>query len=141
MYDLERFLTAQEKMYPIALREMSAGCKESHWMWFIFPQLKGLGFSSTAKYYGLSGKEEAAAYLSHPVLGKRLREITTVLLKVDNNNAEEIMGYPDYLKLQSCMTLFAQISREDDALLFNRILDKFYDGKLDEKTLEILWKN
>ena len=135
MYDLERFVSAQDKMYQIALQEIREGYKVSHWMWFIFPQLKELGFSNTAKYYGLSGKEEARAYLEHPVLGKRLREITNALLRVDSNDAEEVMGHPDDLKLQSCMTLFAKVSEE---CLFINVLNKFYDGKMDEKTIAIL---
>ena len=135
MYDLERFISAQEKTYEIALQEIQAGHKASHWMWFVFPQLKGLGFSSTAKYYGLSGKEEAKAYMAHPVLGKRLMEITNALLKLESNDAEEVMGYPDNLKLQSCMTLFAMVSDES---LFGSVLNKFYDGKMDERTVSIL---
>ena len=135
MYDLERFLSAQDNMYEIALQEIQAGYKASHWMWFVFPQLKGLGYSSTAKYYGITGKDEAKEYLEHPVLGKRLREITSALLRVDSNNAEEVMGYPDFLKLQSCMTLFAKISGDS---LFTDVLDKYYGGKMDEKTIAIL---
>ena len=137
MYDLERFLTAQEKYYQIALHEMKAGRKESHWMWFIFPQLKGLGFSSTAKYYGIAGKEETLAYWLHPVLKNRLVEITSTLLEAKSCDAEEVMGYPDDLKLQSCMTLFAMVSGER---LFFDVLDKFFGGELDKKTQELLLK-
>jgi uncharacterized protein (DUF1810 family) len=135
MYDLERFVSAQDKIYQIALSEMQEGHKVSHWMWYIFPQLKGLGFSSTAKYYGIYGAEEAKAYLEHPLLGTRLREITKTLLNVVSNDAEEVMGYPDDLKLQSCMTLFAQVSNEK---IFMDVLNKFFAGKMDEKTLKFL---
>lgn len=137
MCDLNRFLEAQEKYYTVALREIQAGRKESHWMWFISPQLKGLGFSSTAKYYGISGKEEALAYWEHPVLKSRLVEITGILLDAKSCDAEEVMGYPDDLKLQSCMTLFALVS---DERLFFDVLDKFFGGKLDKKTKALLLK-
>ena len=134
MYDLERFLVAQEKYFPVALQEIKAGRKESHWMWFIFPQLKGLGFSSKAKFYGISGKEEALAYWEHPVLRSRLLEITSALLNTQSCDAEEVMGYPDDLKLQSCMTLFAMVTEEN---VFYRVLDKFFGGNQDEKTQKL----
>ena len=136
-YDLERFVKAQESDYPIALREMRAGHKESHWIWYIFPQLKDLGRNNYAKYYGIDGIDEARAYLNHPVLGARLIEISEVLLQLKNNDPDEVMGgYPDDVKLRSCMTLFAHISEEGS--VFHRVLDKFFAGKQDELTISML---
>ena len=132
---LSRFIQAQENDYQTALAEVRVGYKCSHWMWYIFPQLKGLGFSSTAQYYGINGREEAMAYLKHPVLGARLREITSVLLTLEGKSAVEIFGRTDAKKLRSSMTLFYAVSEDD---LFKKVLDKYYDGKPDERTLAML---
>ena len=136
-YDLQRFYKAQKFDYPVALNEIKNGRKESHWMWYIFPQLKELGYSSTARYYGLT-KDEAIAYIKDEVLKSRLIEISEVLLELNNNNATEIFGYPDDLKLKSCMTLFSEISPEIE--VFDKVLEKFFSGKKDDKTLELLKK-
>ncbi|HJV77260.1 MAG TPA: DUF1810 domain-containing protein [Paludibacter sp.] len=135
-FDLERFITAQEKQYPAALAEIKNGRKESHWMWFVFPQIDGLGLSSLSKKYAIKSRREAVAYLQHSVLGPRLTEITEALLGVEGRSAPEIMGSPDYLKLKSCMTLFALVSHEDS--LFQRVLDKYFGGELDERTVDLL---
>ncbi|MBO7160606.1 MAG: DUF1810 domain-containing protein, partial [Paludibacteraceae bacterium] len=108
----------------------------SHWMWYIFPQLKGLGLSSMATYYGIDGEEEARAYLNHPILGARLREITLALLNVEDKTAQEIFGWTDTMKLRSCMTLFNAVASGDD--LFQKVLEKYYNGKPDDRTLELL---
>lgn len=136
-YDLQRFHKAQIFDYPVALGEIKNGRKESHWMWYIFPQLKELGYSSTAKYYGLT-KDEAKAYLNDEILKSRLLEISQVLLELKSNDATEIFGYPDDLKLNSCMTLFSEIAPEIE--VFNKVLEKFFSGKKDDKTLELLEK-
>jgi uncharacterized protein (DUF1810 family) len=136
-YDLQRFHKAQIFDYPVALGEIKNGRKESHWMWYIFPQLKELGYSSTAKYYGLT-KDEAKAYLKDKVLKSRLIEISQVLLELKSNDATEIFGYPDDLKLKSSMTLFSEIAPEIE--VFNKVLEKFFSGKKDDKTLELLEK-
>ena len=133
---LDRFIKAQETYYPIALSEIRNGRKESHWMWFIFPQIKGLGFSPTAQYYAIQNKKEAEEYLAHPVLGKHLLEISEALLEIESNNASRVMGYPDDLKLRSSMTLFYLVSGSD---IFKKVLDKFFDGKIDKKTEELLY--
>jgi len=112
-FDLNRFVEAQEEIYPRALAEIKLSRKRSHWMWFIFPQIDGLGHSSTARLYAIKSKEEAKAYLDHPVLGKRLIECSEALLKIKGKSAEEIFGYPDDLKLRSSMTLFASVSEPD----------------------------
>lgn len=132
---LERFLEAQEDSYETALREIKAGRKRSHWMWYIFPQIKGLGFSSIAQYYAIESFEEAVEYINHPVLGSRLLEITEALLTVDSNDPGRVMGYPDDLKLRSSLTLFYLVSNKD---VFKRVLDKFFAGEPDEKTMKIL---
>lgn len=133
--NLERFINAQQYGYPVALYELKAGYKESHWMWFIFPQYKGLGYSSTAKYYAIQSKEEAIAYVHHPILGKRLIEISQVLLDLNCDDATAIFGSPDDLKLKSCMTLFYIVSKE---AIFQQVLDQFYHGQYDQKTIELL---
>lgn len=132
---LERFVKAQEGSYEIALNEIKHGRKRSHWMWYIFPQIKGLGYSSTAQYYAIQDKKEAENYLKHPILSKRLIEISEELLKLDSNNASEVFGYPDDMKLKSSMTLFHCVSGNK---LFQKVLEKFFDGVLDEKTVVIL---
>ena len=132
---LERFLSPQAEDYPFALREIRNGRKETHWMWYIFPQLRGLGQSNMAWYYGIADLQEAEAYLNHPVLGQRLREITQVLLELPEDNAGRIFGWPDCLKLCSSMTLFYQVSQED---LFGQVLEKYYGGRQDQRTLQML---
>ena len=136
-YDLQRFHKAQQFDYPVALGEIKNGRKESHWMWYIFPQLKELGYSSTAKYYGLT-KDEAKAYINDEILKSRLIEISQALLELTSNNATEILGYPDDLKLKSCMTLFSEIAPEVE--VFDQVLQKFFSGKKDDKTLKLLGK-
>ena len=136
MYDLERFYEAQEYDYETALSEIRNGRKESHWMWYIFPQVSGLGRSTMAEYYAIRSREEAKAYIEDPVLGKRLIEISQALLQVDSDDSEEVMGWPDNLKLRSCMTLFAEVAPEQP--VFRSVLEKFYDGEMDGKTLDIL---
>ena len=133
--NLERFINAQQYDYPVALYELKAGYKESHWMWFIFPQYKGLGYSSIAKYYAIQSKEEAIAYVHHPILGKRLIEISQVLLDLNCDDATAIFGSPDDLKLKSCMTLFYIVSKES---IFQQVIDKFYHGQYDQRTIELL---
>lgn len=135
MYDLERFVAAQERVYEIALQEVRNGCKQRHWMWFIFPQMKGLGYSEKSRYYGIGSAEEAEAYLAHPVLGKRLQEISIALRGVPTSDARTIFGDTDSLKLHSSMTLFYQVSHY---FVFERVLKKFFGGELDRKTLGIL---
>ncbi|MBR4164315.1 MAG: DUF1810 domain-containing protein [Solobacterium sp.] len=134
--DLSRFHKAQETDYKIALREIQNGRKRSHWMWYIFPQLKGLGHSGMAEYYGISGIEEAKAYLKDPVLGARLLEISKALLKIECDDPRIVMGYPDNLKLKSCMTLFAEADPETD--IFQSVLNKFFNGEKDTLTLSLL---
>ena len=136
-YDLQRFHKAQIFDYPVALGEIKNGRKESHWMWYIFPQLKELGYSSTAKYYGLT-KDEAKSYINDEILKSRLIEISQTLLELTSNNATEIFGYPDDLKLKSCMTLFSEIAPEIE--VFDQVLQKFFSGKKDDKTLKLLGK-
>lgn len=135
MHDLNRFISAQERSYDAALREIKAGHKRTHWMWYIFPQIAGLGFSSTAQFYAISSMQEAKDYYAHPVLGKRLVEISEALLTLDTNDAGAVMGYPDDLKLRSSMTLFLAVTGD---AVFQKVLDKFYSGKPDSKTLSIL---
>ena len=134
---LERFVKAQEESYKIALNEVKNGRKKSHWMWYIFPQIIGLGRSSTDQYYAIKSREEAENYLNHPILSKRLIEISEELLKLDSNNARKIFGSPDNMKLKSSMTLFLKISGNE---VFKKVLDKFFNGDLDENTIEILKK-
>lgn len=134
--ELDRFIKAQELDYNIALSEMKSGRKRSHWMWYIFPQIKGLGFSSTAQYYAIQNKKEAEEYLAHPVLGKRLLEISEVLLQIESSDASRVMGYPDDMKLKSSMTLFYLVSGND---IFKQVLDKFFDGEIDKKTEDLLY--
>lgn len=130
-YDLDRFLEAQQIEYPQALKEIGEGQKRGHWIWYIFPQIKGLGHSYNSEFFGISSKEEAKAYLDHPVLGQRLREITQAFLEC-NETADDILGYPDVLKVRSCMTLFDLVSPND---IFNDVLYKFYEGQRCDKTI------
>ena len=135
---LERFVKAQQYDYDTALREIRSGRKRSHWMWYIFPQLQGLGFSSTAQYYGIRDLEEAQDYMEHPLLGARLVEISEALLALDTGDASAVMGYPDDLKLRSSMTLFELAAPEQP--VFGRVLEKYYSGHRDRRTLELLGK-
>ncbi|MGI4863690.1 MAG: DUF1810 domain-containing protein [Janthinobacterium lividum] len=134
--NLTRFLDAQAGDYSTALAEIKAGRKRSHWMWYIFPQLQGLGFSETARYYGIKDAAEAEAYLKHPVLGSRLREISQALLELAGSDASRIMGSPDDLKLRSSMTLFKAMPGAEP--VFKQVLDKFFGGAPDAKTLQLL---
>ena len=133
---LDRFLKAQEHTYPTALREIRNGRKESHWMWFIFPQMRGLGRSDMAYIYGIASRSEAEAYLAHPVLSAKLHEITEALLALEESNPNVIFGGIDAMKLRSSMTLFAAVS--EDSSVFHRALEKFFGGKADQRTLELL---
>jgi uncharacterized protein (DUF1810 family) len=133
---LQRFINAQNPLYDDVLAELRQGLKESHWMWFIFPQIKGLGGSAMAVTYAISSIDEAKAYLQHPVLGPRLRECTGLVNRVDGRQIGEILGYPDDLKFHSSMTLFAEAALDND--LFTKALNKYFGGKLDRLTLEKL---
>ena len=135
-YNLSRFLQAQEDDYARALAEIRSGQKRTHWMWYIFPQLDGLAYSSTAKYYAIKSLDEAKAYLAHPVLGPRLLECAEAAIRVEGRSARAIFGSPDDLKLRSCATLFACVSRLDS--VFEQLLRKYYQGGHDGKTLELL---
>ena len=134
-YNLERFIVAQENSYAIALEEIKNGRKLSHWIWYIFPQLEDLGHSATAKFYGIKNKEEAIAYLQNEYLRNNLIEISEALYLIDDN-ISNIMGYPDDLKVKSSMTLFNYINPNITA--FQNVLDKFYNGENDQKTLKLL---
>lgn len=135
--DLNRFLTAQQGgVYENALSELKNGRKRSHWMWFIFPQIKGLGYSETAQYYAIKNSEETEQYLNHPVLGNRLLYCTNAVLAIENKTALEIFGEPDNVKLNSCMTLFAQLPNASP--VFSRVIDQYFNGKPDTKTLALL---
>lgn len=134
--ELERFKVAQQLDYYVALSEIKAGRKQSHWMWYVFPQLRGLGASEMAWIYGIDGLDEARAYLADSVLGVRLKEISEALLELESNDAEAVMGWPDNLKLCSCMTLFEQA--DPSIPVFKQVIEKFYGGVRDSKTLELL---
>jgi uncharacterized protein (DUF1810 family) len=133
---LQRFVEAQEPVFEIVRKELAAGQKRSHWMWFVFPQLRGLGRSPMAHHYGLAGHAEALAYWSHPVLGERLRECVDLVLAVPDRSANDIFGSPDDIKLRSCLTLFEAVASEDSR--FGRALDRFYGGERDPLTLGLL---
>jgi uncharacterized protein (DUF1810 family) len=135
-FDLQRFVDAQDRVYDRVLAELRAGAKRSHWIWFIFPQLSGLGSSSTAKLFGIKSLGEARAFLVHPVLGPRLRECTRLAASIEGRSVDEIFGWPDNLKVRSSMTLFAQAT--DDNADFRAVLEKFYGGQQDPRTLELL---
>lgn len=135
-YDLERFVSAQERGYLTALAEIRQGRKRSHWMWYIFPQLRGLGMSSTSYFYGIENLEEARAFLGDPYLGKNLIEISEALLSLDKGDARSVMGSPDDLKLRSSMTLFSLAVPEEP--VFQKVLDKYYRGLPDPATLRLL---
>ncbi|MFI5453896.1 MAG: DUF1810 domain-containing protein [Isosphaerales bacterium] len=135
-YDLGRFLRSQDHDYQQALSEIISGRKRTHWMWYIFPQIDGLAFSSTSKHYSIKSVEEAKAYLGHPVLGPRLLECAEAVAGVEGRSATEIFGSPDDLKLRSCATLFACVSPPGS--VFDRLLEKYYGGRRDGKTLRLL---
>ena len=133
--NMKRFIEAQKRDYQLALSEVRAGKKQSHWIWYIFPQMYGLGRSYFAQLYGIGDREEAEAYLNHEILGKRLREITMALLEHDVCSAEEIFGDLDAMKVRSCMTLFDIVSPDD---IFDEVLNKFYDSKRCNLTIRML---
>jgi uncharacterized protein (DUF1810 family) len=135
---LNRFVDAQKTDYQQALSEIKNGRKRSHWMWYIFPQIQGLGFSETSRYYGIKDSAEATAFLAHPVLGSRLVDICEELLKLASSNATSIFGSPDDVKLKSSMTLFAALPGANP--VFQQVLDKFFNGAKDAKTLQIIGK-
>jgi uncharacterized protein (DUF1810 family) len=132
-HDLGRFVVAQDAVYDRVLRELRAGRKTSHWMWFVFPQIAGLGYSSMAQRYAIGGSEEAAAYAEHAVLGARLRECTAIVIGLEGRSAHEVFGSPDDLKFRSSMTLFALCAGEAD--LFQRALEKYFGGEPDPLTV------
>ena len=134
-HNLQRFLSAQEYDYPIALREIQNGCKQSHWIWYIFPQIKGLGRSYQSEYYGIDNRQEAEAYLAEPILNARLREITLALLEHKDQTAEQILGRIDAMKVKSSMTLFDAITPND---IYADALNTFFAGKRCNRTLEYL---
>ena len=135
-YDLKRFLSAQEGVYERALAELKSGQKRTHWMWYIFPQFDGLGYSPTAKRYAIKSIEEARQYLNHPVLGKRLLECTEALISINGGSLSEIFGYPDDMKFKSSMTLFEKIAGSGS--VFSSALDKYCHGERDAMTLRLL---
>ncbi len=135
-FNLERFVKAQAQVFQQVTSELKAGREMSHWMWFVFPQIRGLGQSSTSIKYAIAGLDEARAYLAHPVLGPRLRECTRLVLLLENRSAVEIFGRPDDMKFRSCMTLFAQVSRDED--IFARALERYFRGVPDRMTLDRL---
>jgi uncharacterized protein (DUF1810 family) len=135
-YNLERFVEAQEPVYDSVLQELRAGQKRSHWMWYVFPQVRGLGVTSMSQRYAIGSLEEAAAYSEHPILGLRLRECTRLVMDVEGRSAEQIFGHPDNLKFRSCMTLFER-SATDNAIFRDALL-KYFGGQPDQLTLDIL---
>jgi uncharacterized protein (DUF1810 family) len=135
-FHLGRFVQAQDRIYEQVLAELRRGRKETHWLWFIFPQIAGLGHSSTARTYAIKSLPEARLYLEHPLLGKRLVECAQILLQLEARSASEIFGFPDDLKLCSCMTLFAQVTGPGS--IFTQVLEKFFHGKPDAMTLDLL---
>lgn len=132
-HNLQRFVEAQRSTYDQALAELLAGRKQSHWMWFIFPQVAGLGHSAMAQRYAIASRDESAAYLKHPVLGPRLEECAAALLQHKGRSARQILGSPDDMKLRSSMTLFSAVA--PDTILYHQIIDHFYDGQVDPATL------
>ena len=132
-FNLNRFIDVQDKAYRYALQELKEGCKRSHWMWSIFPQMRGLGHSRMSNYYGISGIEEAKAYLENPILNQRLRELCEIILGLETDDAREVFGGIDSLKLKSSMTLFDLASPKD---IFTKVLDKFFEGNQCNRTLK-----
>lgn len=139
IHNLERFIEAQKNTYHNAYEELCDGKKKTHWMWFIFPQVEGLGASPTSKFYSIKSKKEALEYLEHPVLGERLKEITKVLLSLSSKSPKEIFKTPDDIKLKSCMTLFSNINNTQENI-FAEVLQKYFKGENCTKTIEILKK-
>ncbi len=138
-FDLQRFLDAQSGTWESACRELTAARKRSHWMWFVFPQLRGLGLSATAHRFGISSLDEARAYLAHPILGPRLRHATDLMLAIEGKTAHDVLGTPDDLKLRSSMTLFARACADDDnGAPFRAVLDRYFGGVEDAATLKLL---
>src|SRR5438034_754544 len=150
-FSLQRFVSAQERVYAAVLAELTAGRKQSHWMWFVFPQLRGLGSSPTARHYAIASLEEARAYLAHEVLGERLRECTRLVNRIESRTIEEIFGYPDHLKFRSCMTLFERAAADAGhgagtahagdaagAQLFREALRRYFGGEADPLTRRLL---
>jgi uncharacterized protein (DUF1810 family) len=137
-HDLSRFVEAQKDDYEHAISEIRGGRKRSHWMWYIFPQYDGLGFSSTSKRYAIKSIAEATAYLRHPILGPRLVECVEAMLALEGRSAREVFGSPDDMKLRSCATLFAQVSALGS--VFEQLLAKYFRGKSDAKTLRLIGK-
>jgi uncharacterized protein (DUF1810 family) len=135
-FDLRRFTKAQDRIYDSVLAELKSGQKRSHWMWYIFPQINGLGHSSTSKYYAIKSMEEARQYYTHPVLGRRLLECAEAVLGIQGRSISEIFGYPDDLKLKSSITLFASVA--DPNSVFIRVLDRYFHGERDLITLRLL---
>ena len=133
VFDLDRFVQAQAPVYGTVLKELRAGHKRTHWMWFIFPQLAGLGSSEMAQRYAIASEDEAAAYLAHPVLGPRLRECASIVAALEDVTAEQVFGHPDELKFHSSMTLFADVA--PDEAVFQACIDKYFDGEPDQETL------
>ncbi|HEY9769815.1 MAG TPA: DUF1810 domain-containing protein [Coleofasciculaceae cyanobacterium] len=136
-FELNRFISAQDQVYDRVLAELKNGRKRSHWMWYIFPQLDGLAQSTTSKYYAIKSREEAIAYLNHSVLGARIIECAKTIVAIEGKTVSEIFGYPDDLKLKSSMTLFSEITPEPT---FIRVLDKYFQGEQDDRTLQLLKK-
>ena len=135
-HNLARFTEAQDSVYSTVLSELQQGKKTSHWMWFIFPQLVGLGRSPTAEFYAIKSLEEAGQYLQHPLLGARIRECSAAVLCIRGRTIENVFGFPDYLKLKSCMTLFSSLADPDP--VFAAVLDRFFPGERDSRTLQLL---
>jgi uncharacterized protein (DUF1810 family) len=135
-HNLERFVRAQNPVFKQVCAELRSGGKESHWMWYIFPQMNGLGYSPTSLRFAIASREEAEVYLEHPILGARLKECTQLVLLIEGLSIRDIFGYPDYLKFHSCMTLFAQVTPKER--VFKEALDKYFGGELDRATLDRL---
>jgi uncharacterized protein (DUF1810 family) len=138
-FNLARFVQAQERDYEQAMSEIRTGRKRSHWMWYIFPQLEGLGFSSTSRHYAIRGPAEAEAYLRHPILGPRLLESARAAIVLEGPSASDVFGSPDDMKLRSCATLFACVSPAGS--VFQQLLDKYFGGERDDKTLALLGRS
>jgi len=136
-YDLDRFLKAQARDYEWAITEIRNGLKRSHWMWYVFPQLAGLGMSPTSVRYSIKSRDEASAYLNHPILGPRLIECCEAALAVEGKSAHDIFGSPDDLKLRSCATLFAEVAPSQS--VFDRVLHRYFRGERDEKTIDLIY--
>jgi uncharacterized protein (DUF1810 family) len=136
LHELQRFVDAQQPIYPQVVRELRAGQKRSHWMWFIFPQIRGLGYSAMSRKFALDSRDQATAYAQHSILGNRLIECTQLVLDIPDRTIRQIFGSPDDLKFRSCMTLFALATPQPQA--FQQALDKYFGGQPDQRTLEIV---